>query len=52
MEVVKALLQVNFYQMKIEDIKKFQVYLLVVKTTKNRKENFVKSFHIIKLEQY
>lgn len=27
-------------------------YKLVVKTTKNRKENFIKSFHIIKAEKY
>lgn len=27
-------------------------YKLVVKTTKNRKENFVKSFHIIKADRY
>ncbi|MBP3923688.1 hypothetical protein J6E39_00420 [bacterium] len=27
-------------------------YKLVIKTTKNRKENFIKSFHIIKLERY
>lgn len=27
-------------------------YKLVIKTTKNRKENFVKSFHIIKAERY
>ena len=27
-------------------------YKLVIKTTKNRKENFIKSFHIIQLERF
>lgn len=27
-------------------------YKLVVKTTKNKKENFIKSFHMIKSERY
>lgn len=47
-KIVKS--KTNYDVMLFKGDKKY--YKLVVKTTKNRKENFVKSFHIIQAERY
>ena len=47
-KIVKS--KTNYDVLLLKDGKKY--YKLVIKTTKNRKENFVKSFHIIQAERY
>ena len=47
-KIIKS--KTNYDVILFKDVEKY--YKLVVKTTKNRKENYVKSFHIIKSERY